>query len=154
MAEVSVRPMTATEFENWQHELAADYAREQVAAGNWPAEGAYERAREGNAALLAAGDHLTLTGVAGDQPIGRLWIGLDHPRGVPGCAFLYDIEVAAEHRGRGLGRALLAAGEEAARAGGAQSLELNVFGSNAKAAALYLSSGYEVVTQQLRKPLS
>jgi ribosomal protein S18 acetylase RimI-like enzyme len=157
MTEVTVRPMTTTEYDRWQHELATDYAAEQVTAGNWPAEGAYERALEEDAARLPQGaateGMLILTGTVDGEPIGRLWIGLAHPRGVPDCAFLYDIEVAAAHRGRGLGRALLAAGESAAREQGAAALELNVFGANPAAADLYRTSGYQVTTQQMRKDL-
>ncbi|MEU8659218.1 GNAT family N-acetyltransferase [Actinoplanes philippinensis] len=157
MTDVTVRPMTATEYDAWQHDLATEYAADQVAAGNWPAGGAYERAREENAARLPQGPAtdgmLTLIGTVDGEPVGRLWIGLAHPRGVPDCAFLYDIEVSAGHRGRGLGRALLAAGEEAARERGAYALELNVFGANPAAADLYRTSGYQVITQHMRKDL-
>ena len=153
-----MRPMTATEFDQWQDELATAYAQEHVRAGNWPADGAYERARRSNAALLPDGlateGHLFLVGLSGDQPVGRLWIALTHPRDVPDCAFLYDIEVVADHRGQGLGRALLAAGEVAAREHGAAALELNVFGANTAAADLYRTSGYQITTQQLRKDLT
>ncbi|MDI6102398.1 GNAT family N-acetyltransferase [Actinoplanes sp. NEAU-A12] len=158
MAEVTVRPMTESEYDQWQHELAIAYAQEQVQAGNWPAEGAYDRARKSDADLLPDGlatqGHLMLIGETGERLIGRLWIGLTHPRGVPDCAFLYDIEVVAGHRGQGLGRALLAAGEVAAREHGAKALELNVFGANKTATELYRSSGYQVTTQQLRKDLT
>jgi hypothetical protein len=61
--------------------------------------------------------------------------------------------VAAGHRGRGLGRALLAAGETAARDRGAHALELNVFGANPAAVDLYRTSGYHVTIQQMRKDL-
>ncbi len=56
-------------------------------------------------------------------------------------------------RGRGFGRALLAAVEDATRRAGVGSLELNVFGHNRTAVSLYSTSGYEVVTQQMRKRL-
>ncbi|GFJ94917.1 GNAT family N-acetyltransferase [Phytohabitans rumicis] len=85
--------------------------------------------------------------------VGTLWIGLTHPRRTPDCAFIYDIEVDQEHQGAGYGRALLAAGEDAVRAEGVGSLELNVFGGNTRAIGLYESSGYTVVTQQMRKAL-
>ncbi|MEV0005724.1 GNAT family N-acetyltransferase [Micromonospora sp. NPDC050980] len=84
--------MSAEEFGRWQRELAVEYAREHVTAGNWTA-------------------------------------------------------------GEGLDRALLAAGERAARERGARALELNVFGANETAAQLYRTSGYRVVTQQMRKDL-
>ncbi|MFI7026227.1 GNAT family N-acetyltransferase [Micromonospora sp. NPDC049900] len=51
------------------------------------------------------------------------------------------------------GRKLLAAGEDVVRRHGVSSLELNVFGDNDRARRLYQSSGYRVVTQQMRKTL-
>jgi ribosomal protein S18 acetylase RimI-like enzyme len=159
MPEVTVRPMTEDEFEEWRHALARAYADEQVAAGNWQPDDALELALDGNAALLPQGlatpGMLLLKGVLEDgTPIGRLWIGLRHPRGLPGCAFVYDLEVDEEHRGAGSGRALLAAGEAVARSHGAGALELNVFGGNTRAIGLYSSAGYRVVSQQMRKELT
>ncbi|MFI7080072.1 GNAT family N-acetyltransferase, partial [Micromonospora sp. NPDC049903] len=67
---------------------------------------------------------------------------------------LYDIEVKPTHRGAGYGRKLLAAGEDVVRRHGVSALELNVFGDNDRARRLYQSSGYRVVTQQMRKTLT
>ncbi|WP_091071930.1 GNAT family N-acetyltransferase [Micromonospora humi] len=158
MTDLTVRAMSAAEFDSWQHELAVEYAREHVAAGNWTAEEGVERARAAIAAQLPDGmatpGQLILVGVLPDgTPVGRIWISLTHPRGLPDCAFIQDIEVLADRRGQGLGRALLAAGERVARERGARALELNVFGANEAAATLYRTSGYRVVTQQMRKDL-
>lgn len=158
MAKVTVRQMTQTEFDTWQTTLAEDYALEQVAAGNWPREGAVQRARDESARLLPQGLEtrrmLLAQGIdCNGEPIGRAWVGLDHPRGVPDVAFLYDLEVIGARRGRGLGRALLEAVEAETRQAGALALELNVFASNRAATALYSSAGYDVVTQQMRKSL-
>jgi GNAT superfamily N-acetyltransferase len=68
-------------------------------------------------------------------------------------AFLYDIEVDEPHRGKGYGRALLTAAEEAARSRGVSALELNVFGGNATSIGLYESAGY-IVVQQMRTRLT
>jgi ribosomal protein S18 acetylase RimI-like enzyme len=149
MATVTVRPMTRTEFDEWQLVSAEEYAEEQVKAGRWAAEGAVERAREESALALPDGLEtermLLFTGLdAAGEPVGRAWVSLDHPRGAPDVAFLYDI---------GLGRALLSAVEAATRGAGASALELNVFGSNRPAVLLYASAGYDVVTQQMRKTL-
>ena len=150
--------MTPAEFDEWQATIAEDYAEEQVAVGRWQREGAVQRARDENVQLLPQGLEtarmLVLRGVdSSDEPVGRAWVSLDHPRGAPDVAFLYDIEVIATRRGSGFGRALLKAVEDAARQAGAAALELNVFGRNHTAISLYSSSGYDVVTQQMRKPL-
>jgi len=158
MTTVKVRPMTSAEFDDWQREIAQEYAAEQVAAGRWPRDGAVQRARDENARLLpdgvATARMLILRGVDDEGiAVGRAWVGLDHPRGTPDVAFLYDIEIVQSRRGSGLGRALLAAVEAATSAEGASALELNVFGRNSVAIALYDSAGYEVTTQQMRKVL-
>ena len=150
--------MTPAEFDEWQATIAEEYAEEQVAAGRWQREGAVQRARDEDAQRLPQGLEtarmLLLRGVDADgEPVGRAWVGLDHPRGAPDVAFLYDIEVIETRRGSGLGRALLEAVEDAARQAGAAALELNVFGRNHTAISLYSSSGYGVVTQQMRKSL-
>lgn len=150
--------MTQAEFVEWQHALARSFADAKVRAGTWAAEGAFDRALQANAALLPDGlateGHLILKAVRPDgTPVGRLWISLRHPQGAAGCAFLYDIEVEPEFRGAGYGRAVLAAAEDAVRAAGLAELELNVFGDNPVAIGLYASSGYAVVSQQMRKAL-
>jgi ribosomal protein S18 acetylase RimI-like enzyme len=83
--------------------------------------------------------------------VGVLWLGLSYPR--DDSVWIYDIEVDAEHRGKGFGRLLLAAAEEEARRAGATAMGLQVFGANAVARGLYESAGYEPVSIVMRKPL-
>ena len=65
-------------------------------------------------------------------------------RGVP-QARIFSIAVAAAARGRGVGRALLAAANTAAQALHCTSIRLEVEESNSAARALYASAGYEIV---------
>jgi ribosomal protein S18 acetylase RimI-like enzyme len=159
MSEVTLRVMTPAEFATWQQQIAEAYAEEQVSVGNWSADEALELALASNAESLPQGLNtpgmLMLMAVRPDgEAIGRVWIGLNHPRGTADCAFLYDIEVDAGRRGQGLGRALLEAAERVIAEHGVGALELNVFGNNPAAIALYGSAGYRVTTQQMRKHLS
>ncbi len=57
-------------------------------------------------------------------------------------ARVYSIAVAAAMRGRGLGKALLAAAESAAREADCHGLRLEVHSRNANAIALYCNCGY------------
>lgn len=150
--------MTESEFDEWQTSIAEEYAADQVAAGRWVEEGAVQRARDENAERLPLGLRtprmLLLRAVDTEgEPVGRAWVGLDHPRGAPETAFLYDIEVVEQRRGSGLGRSLLEAVEDVVRGAGVPALELNVFGRNRAAITLYETSGYTVTTQQMRKDL-
>ncbi|MET0714681.1 MAG: GNAT family N-acetyltransferase, partial [Mycetocola sp.] len=153
---ITTRPMLPAEFDQWQQDIAREYAEEQVSAGNWDSETALEQALVGNAKLLPDGIHtprmLFLRAILPNgEPVGRAWVGLDHPRGAPDTAFLYDILIDEAYRGLGLGRALLADVEHVVAENDVGALELNVFGHNAAAVALYERSGYVVTTQQMRK---
>ncbi|NES30182.1 GNAT family N-acetyltransferase [Micromonospora terminaliae] len=159
MPELIVRDMTRNEFEVWRDRTIRSYADEQVAAGNWSADEALELATRAHDVLLpdgfATAGMLFLRAVLPDGAhVGVSWLGLTHPRGAPDCAFIYDIEIDEAHRGAGYGRALLAAVEDAVRSRGVGRLELNVFRDNARAIRLYETSGYRVVTQQMRKSLA
>lgn len=158
MTIVNVRSMTDTEYQFWSRKTAEDFAAEQIATGAWMPEGAVEKAMEQNAALLPDGvptpRMLILQGLDElGQVVGYAWVGLDHPRGTPDTAFIYDIEILEERRGEGLGGALLAAVEREVQQAGVPAIELNVFGHNRTAISLYESAGYAVTTQQMRKSL-
>jgi GNAT superfamily N-acetyltransferase len=69
------------------------------------------------------------------------------------CGHVGDLIVTPEARGRGVGRALLAAGEQWARACGYRMLTLNVFLANDGALALYKQVGFQPETMRLVKDL-
>lgn len=60
-------------------------------------------------------------------------------------ARLYSFAVAAEHRGKGIAKALLGAVERAARARGCSTMRLEVRRDNAEARALYVRAGYREI---------
>ena len=158
MPDLELRAMTEAEFAAWDDASTREYAKAQVASGVWPADRALEESRRLRHATLP--DGLATAGMVfraavlpDGTPVGSVWISLTHPRGLPDCAFLFFIEVDEAHRGKGYGRALLAACEDLVAARGIGALELNVFGYNTPAVRLYETSGYSVVTQQMRKTL-
>jgi GNAT superfamily N-acetyltransferase len=70
------------------------------------------------------------------------------------CGHIGDVVVAREARGRGVGAALLAAGEQWARARGYRLLSLNVFVDNTEARSLYERSGFAPETVRHVKVLA
>lgn len=68
-------------------------------------------------------------------------------------ALLDELYVAAEHRGQGLGSALLKAAEAAVRARGAELLEINVDAADAGARRFYERHGYHNTEPDSDEPL-
>ena len=158
MKNLSLRRMTSEEFMAFRSRLVIGYAAENVSAGRWLEENSLARAEEATRSLLPNGLEtpdvlLMIAQNSSEVDVGYIWIGLKREGGASPGAWVYDIEVYADHRGKGYGRALLLAGEQATRDAGVKTLGLNVFGSNSVARALYESSGYTVMAQQMSKEL-
>lgn len=79
----------------------------------------------------------------GDEPVGLAicFLGFSTFAARP-LLNIHDLAVLSGRRGRGIGRALLAAVEEAARAEGCCKLTLEVLDSNDRARGLYASFGF------------
>jgi ribosomal protein S18 acetylase RimI-like enzyme len=154
---VSLRPLTRAEFDEWLPRQLAGYAEQIAASGAMPVEEAWEKARRDTARAFSAGydtpRQVMFRVLAGEEPVGWLWLGVPGPDPDPLMAWVYDIEVDENYRGRGYGRAAMLAAEHEARARGMTSLGLNVFGQNTVARGLYESLGYEVTSLQMKKPV-
>jgi ribosomal protein S18 acetylase RimI-like enzyme len=153
MSTVTLRPMTEAEFESWKERIGVGYAGAIGPARALTPEQALEQSHKELRQLLPDGlatkEHLLWSAYAEDGTVvGDLWIHARKP--VP---FVYDIEVREDQRGHGYGRAIMLAGEEECRSRGFDRLDLNVFGDNTTAIALYDSLGYVVISQQMRKQL-
>jgi ribosomal protein S18 acetylase RimI-like enzyme len=148
--------MTQEEYVAWRERSKREYAAEIAVARDLDADAATAQSAGEFAELLpdglaSPGMHLW-TAVVGDEPVGMGWFEL-RQRASGVSAWIFDISVDQGHRGKGYGRALLDALHDAARALGATSMTLNVFGDNATAIRLYESSGYAVTAQQMKKEL-
>jgi ribosomal protein S18 acetylase RimI-like enzyme len=104
---------------------------------------------------------LVLLALVDDEPIGVAvcFFGLSTFRALP-LLNVHDLAVLPQHRGKGVGRALLSAAEERARRKGCCRLTLEVRDDNAAARALYRRFGFDdsmlgssVPTRFLVKPL-
>jgi ribosomal protein S18 acetylase RimI-like enzyme len=152
--ELRLREATTDEKEAWMSRFAAGYATDIAASGSLPPAQARQKAEnEVRAQLADRASQLFFRLMAGDQPVGWLWLAVPRPSGDPAMAWVNYVQVDEEFRGRGYGRQamLLAEGEAAAR--GMTSVGLNVLGHNTVARGLYDGLGYQVTAQQMKKLL-
>ncbi|MGW0246874.1 GNAT family N-acetyltransferase [Nocardia goodfellowii] len=151
-AEVSPRPMTEAEFDVWQGTELAEYTQEWIDRGLTP-EQARAKAeaddRDNLPAGLATPDTWFRVLESQGAAVGHVWVARTNDT----HAFVYDVKVAEEHRGRGHGRSLMLLAEGVALAAGTTSLGLHVFAGNTPALRLYESLGYEVTRFSRYKPL-
>lgn len=147
--------MTLAEFDQWQPQAVQRYGEQQMQAGNVAANTAQEWAAGEYAKLLPQGlntrGHHLLIAEQALQRIGLLWLFIDagdRP------AFIYYVEVDPAIRGKGLGRAVMTAGEQYASERGATSIRLHVFAHNRVARRLYDQLGYQVSSTYMSKSLT
>lgn len=142
---VRLIPMTDAQFQEFLAVSVPDYAAEMVVAGNWPAQGAEERARAEFRELLAHGLNTPnnylwrIVDERSGEAVGHLWLCV-REEGRRG--FVYDVEVYERFRRRGYGRQAFLAMEEIARDLGLIAIGLHVFAHNAPARALYQDLGF------------
>jgi ribosomal protein S18 acetylase RimI-like enzyme len=152
---VTLRPMTEQEYDAFRLRAIPLYAEDLVRGRGLRPEAATQASAETFALTLAEAAAPARTWILrvlnGDDAVGWLWLG-PHPHREDGV-FVYEVEIAEEHQGRGLGRATMLAAEELVRAAGLTYIQLNVFGWNSRAEALYRSLGYVTLATQMGKPL-
>ena len=144
---VTLVPMSPAAWDAWRAASIREYAAAKVRAGTWTADAAPGRAEREFAELLPQGlatpaQELRSIVATDGTDVGAVWLG---PRDMPGkgTGFIWDIEVRAEFRGQGYGRAALLALEPLARELlGYDAIGLHVFSDNTVARELYRTSGY------------
>lgn len=150
------RPMTEAEFTVWQERAKAAYAQDWITRGV-PADQAHAKAEADHVGALPAGLATpgTLISVLTHHgtTVGTLWIALREGGPDEPGAYVYDVETAEEHRGRGHGRSLMLLAETQSLAAGVRVLGLNVFANNTPALRLYESLGYRPTVFHLYKAL-
>lgn len=154
----TLTPMPAVTFASYREGAVQAYADDNVAAGRWPAEGAWQRSLDDfdgslPQGLATPGHHLfDITDEAAGAVVGMLWFAEVVKHGIR-SAFVLDVEVFPAHQRQGHGRAAFRALEAQVRALGLSSIGLHVFAQNAGAQALYQSLGYGVTGLNMLKQL-
>jgi len=143
--QVVLRPMLPDEFVTYLDWAIDDYAAELERNVKATGEAAQVASRASYDSLLPDGlatlGHTLLVAMDpnGGERVGVLWFGPSTDD--PAMAWIYDIMVDEEKRGRGWGRAIMRAFEGEARARGFARAGLNVYGDNHVARRLYESLG-------------
>jgi len=155
--ELTLTPMTAQELDRLRGPLVQGYAEDLVAHRGMTPEAALERSSSQIRDLLTEGvateRALLRVGRVGDTEVGWIWVTLP-TAAAPDQAWIHNIEVHEEHRGRGYARRMIQLIEAELAQLGVPELGLNVFGANTVAIGLYRSLGFEVTSQQMAKRLT
>ncbi|MFF1923020.1 GNAT family N-acetyltransferase [Streptomyces sp. NPDC058221] len=145
---IVARPMAEAEFPVWAAGEKAAYVDDIVRSGAMGPEEAARKSDDDFAKLLPQGlstpDNTFLVLEAAGERIGTGWLKHRH---LPGATYGYSLHIEEAHRGKGYGRAAMAAGEQATLAAGDSVLMFTVWGGNEVAMNLYTSAGYRVVEE-------
>jgi ribosomal protein S18 acetylase RimI-like enzyme len=154
---ITLVPMTPAEYEDWKAAGIAGYAQEFVDSSILSPEEARKRAEEDYRSLLPDGldteNHLIWSAQdESGRAVGSIWVAL-LPERTPPHSFVYSLDVNADQRRKGYGRAIMEAAMQECRARGIGSMGLNVFGHNDTARRLYERLGFTVSSTSMRVDL-
>jgi ribosomal protein S18 acetylase RimI-like enzyme len=149
--------MTDEELAEWLPRARAEYADSMMRDGGVDEERARAKAEADFASMLPGakpglGQWVFAIESAGER-VGELWLGERDDELSRGALWVYDVEIDAARRGRGLGRAAMLLAEDEARRRGCERVVLNVFARNEVARGLYRSLGYEESSVLMAKRL-
>jgi ribosomal protein S18 acetylase RimI-like enzyme len=150
---VTLRPMTVSERRTWIQERGIPgYAVDIVRAGVLGEEAARRKAEADYAGLDTADGvawrHAEADVDGAPTVVGGVAWRVEPAHGEP-MLYVMDVEVFTEYRGRGLGRALMAAVIGQARSLGARRVGLTVWQGNDVALSLYESLGMTVINRSM-----
>jgi ribosomal protein S18 acetylase RimI-like enzyme len=141
----------AADLEAWLPVSLAAYIDSRIEAGESRAVATRiateQRAQAFPGGVPVSGHHLFHVLVGGER-VGMVWVGPSVGEDER-ARYLYNVEVDADKRGRGYGRAAVRAAERWTAAQGASRLSLNVWGGNDVARGLYDSMGYVVAATHM-----
>ncbi|MET4924150.1 GNAT family N-acetyltransferase [Streptomyces sp. PSRA5] len=150
------RAMDETEYEVWEAHSLDGFRQSWIDRGLPPDQAgakAESSRRENLPAGLATPDTWIEVLTHDGDVVGHVWVGTrEIDPGVVG-AFVYDVKVSEDLRGKGYGRALMLHAERIGLVAGTGVLGLHVFAGNAPAIGLYESLGYATTHRNVFKTL-
>lgn len=154
---VKLVKMSPEEFDAFKTTSKESYKLDKMKASDLTEEEAEQIANDDFSRFLPNGymsrDNFLFTLVSSQEiPVGYLWYvvtGAENNR----KAFIADILIYEEFRGKGFGKATMLLLEEHVREQGLDSIGLHVFGFNQKAIRLYKSLDYQITDLVMAKNL-
>ncbi len=142
---VHFEPLTAEEFKHYWTYSVNSWKQNMVRAGLIDSSVTYDEAEIQIRKFLPKGlktpNHYFMHIVSDEGRIGTLWLEIRKKRSTE--AYLWDIYLNEEHRGKGHGKSAMARIHRFAREKGATKISLNVFAYNEIARSLYRKVGYQ-----------
>jgi ribosomal protein S18 acetylase RimI-like enzyme len=157
---VHLEPMSETQFQSYLDTAVQEYAQAHLKAGDCGPEDALMLAHKDYQELLPNGlqsKNQFLFSIHDDaldknEIIGMIWFGVKEGHAVR-SAFIYDVAIREDLRGKGYGRKVMERVEELVQEMGIGKVSLNVFGYNHAARALYEKMGYQITGIGMTKTL-
>lgn len=153
---ITFQPMDEEQFNAYYALKLHAYANEHVKAGNWHEGEALEKAEKQFKQLLPDGletrDHNLFVIMHENESIGELWLYVKQSDQYK-QAFIYDVELDENQRGKGYGTLTMTALEEYAKSQGISQIGLHVFAHNERALRLYQKMGYETKSYRMSKTI-
>ena len=158
---VRLEPMTAEQFDLYVATAVPGYADAHIAAGDCAPEDALALAQNDYRQLLPDGlksaNQFLFTirddALGNNEIVGMVWFAVKEGRLVR-SAYIYDITVREDLRGKGYGRLAIAEVEKHVQEMGIFKISLNVFGYNHGARSLYEKIGYQITGIGMTKTLA
>jgi ribosomal protein S18 acetylase RimI-like enzyme len=158
--ELRLRPLRDEEFPEFLEFLRREYVRGMVEDAGMPREAAEQKATADHASAFPGRERQAqhriylLEDADTEERVGHLfWAPRQPPGSATTRAYLYELFIDERFRGQGLGRQAMALLEAQARDEGLPGIDLNVWGGNEPARALYLSLGFAERAVMLSKAL-
>lgn len=154
---VKLELMSTEDYKHFLEISIVDYAASHVKAGNWKEEESIEKSTNEFNQLLPHGIETpnqylyTIVDVEKDSILGYLWVNISEKSKEK--AFIYQILIFEEFRGKGYGKQSLNALEEEMKKHNVTEIGLHVFGHNPTAIELYKKVGYDVTSLRMAKKI-
>ncbi|MEZ4742819.1 MAG: GNAT family N-acetyltransferase [Bdellovibrionota bacterium] len=150
--------MTEDDLSRYLENAISKYAHEKMKGEGLTEGEAYKISKDSYSSLLPDGIHSKnqyLFNVVEEKTeikIGILWIA-EKANGDRKYAYIYDIEINEDHRGKGYGKKVMHLLEDKVKSMNLNSIGLHVFGHNTTAISLYEKMGYRTTNRVMRKDL-